>query len=88
MNTVADAPVLEMGNQTEDVLLALKHAVETLGQLGELFAAINEKSGEHSAIAKLANLGQYVADDISNYIDCIHGDFERQVQQQSPKKLR
>lgn len=67
------------GEHPADVLLEMRVAVETLGQLEALFASIKgelEKTEHRRSFAtKLASLGADLADDRANMIDCAHEKY-------------
>lgn len=63
------------GISRDDVLAGLLTAVETLGQLEQLFGVIMDRTSDDS-LAKLASLGNYVARDIGGFVDHVHGQLE------------
>ena len=63
------------GESPKDVLFLIETAKDTLSWLGAVLHAIevlHERGGGEIHIKHLADMGQYVADDIGNTIDCEH----------------
>ena len=73
--TIKDA----FGELPADVLLELRIAIDTFGQLEALFdsikADLDKSGGKYSRAFRLASVGAYLASDTSNSIDCEHEKF-------------
>lgn len=60
-----------------DAFEHLRGCKEVLLQLESLLIALKESSQQHSNQARLASLGEFVAMDHANSVDCFIEDYER-----------
>ncbi|AZL69228.1 hypothetical protein [Pseudomonas oryziphila] len=63
----------------------LAAAVQTILQLEELLRAARPGLGEHTAPARLIELGIYAAGDQANGFDCAREDLHRRLQDCAPQ---
>jgi len=68
--------IRKTGNHLNDAIDNASLCYSILNDLSSLFLAIKSSSDEHSQIRKLANIGQYLADDWANMIDCAREELE------------
>ncbi|UTL92441.1 hypothetical protein [Pseudomonas fluorescens] len=64
----------------------LAAAVQTILQLEELLKAARPGLGEHTAPARLIELGIYAAGDQANGFDCAREDLLKRLQECAPQK--
>lgn len=66
----------------------LAAAVQTILQLEELLKAARPGLGEHTAPARLIELGIYAAGDQANGFDCAREDLQQRLQACAPQKAK
>ena len=77
-------PETFLGKEPDEIVNLVKTGSDTLDQLEWLFSEIKRRTSSDSSgnpaihlldIQRIAEIGHYLAFDISNYLDCVHEEM-------------